>query len=292
MIVSLLFLATSFLFSQEDAALSYQTACKLVKECTPRDAGTIQGKTAAYRILDAVSSVGVDARVDHFKAKTPKGMRDMYNVYATFINNPTSEWTVVISHFDTKSGIDCPGANDGASTTGLLVGIANALTRWVPPVGNIMLIWTDGEECMQYYSPDDGLHGSRRAVQEIKRRGYKVQAAICVDMLGDKDLGILIPRNSSMALANIAKYAAAQIGETSLVKSVDDVVKDDHVPFMESGIKAINLIDFHYGTKTNLNDLWHTKNDTIENISKDSLLKSGRLVLEMLRVLHQSVASK
>lgn len=251
----------------------------------------MQGKTAAYRILDAVSSAGADAYIDHFKTKTPKGPRDMYNVYATFINNPTSDWTVVISHFDTKSGISCPGANDGASTTGLLVGIANALTRWRAPSGNIMLVWTDGEECMRHYSSDDGLHGSRRAVQEIKRKRYNVQAAICVDMLGDKNLNISIPRNSSPALANIAKYAAEKIGEKSLVKQIDDSIIDDHVPFLEGGIKAISLIDFHYGTKPNLNDLWHTKNDIIENISEASLLKSGRLVLEMLKVLHQNVAS-
>ena len=65
----------------------------------------------------------------------------------------------------------------------------------------------------------------------------------------------------------------------------EDLVKDDHVAFLEAGFKAIDLIDFDYGSAPGLNDYWHTEQDTVDKISEASLLKSGKLVCEMLNVL-------
>ena len=59
-------------------------------------------------------------------------------------------------------------------------------------------------------------------------------------------------------------------------------MKDDHVPFLEAGMKAIDLIDFSYGPE---NSWWHTPDDTPDKVSRDSLQKSGSLVCEMLNVL-------
>ena len=84
------------------------------------------------------------------------------------------------------------------------------------------------------------------------------------------------------ALSKIALYAARSIGEPDLVKLTEDTVKDDHVPFLEAGMKAIDLIDFSYGPD---NAWWHTSEDTCDKVSGESLLKSGRLVCEMLNIL-------
>ena len=62
-------------------------------------------------------------------------------------------------------------------------------------------------------------------------------------------------------------------------------VTDDNVPFGKKGYKTINLIDFSYGSAPGLNDYWHTPKDTMDKISEASLLKSGRLVAEMLNLL-------
>ena len=278
-------LAAVLAFSREDARVSYDTARLLVDECTPRDAGTVRGKIAANRILDAASAAGADARLDRFEATTPRGPRIFHNVYAEFAVRQSADWTVIVSHFDTKPGVKCPGANDGASTSGLLVGIASMLSRWRTPKGNVMLVWTDGEECMESYTADDGLWGSKRAVKELRRRGYRVKAVICLDMLGDRDLGIKIPRNSSPALADIAIFAAEQAGEKGLVERSDELVKDDHVPFLDAGMKAIDLIDFEYGSAPGKNDYWHSPEDTMDKVSERSLMRSGKIVAEMINVL-------
>lgn len=280
--LSLLF-AVALAFTEQDAQIAYSMALGLVKDCSPRDAGTAQARIASNRILDMASSVGADVRRDVFRAMTPRGEREFVNLYAEFrAADPSARWVVLVSHYDTKPGSGCPGANDGASTSGLLVGLANAFYNWQTPKGNLMLIWTDGEECMESYSENDGFWGSKRAAEYIYQKAYKVQAVLCLDMLGDKDLTILVPSNGTEPLRKIAAIAARRIGQPNLVKLVPDEVKDDHMPFLAKGFKAIDLIDFDYGPG---NSYWHTPQDTIENISRESLMASGRLVTELLNIL-------
>ena len=277
------FLAAALVFSPQDARLSYEAAKSLVTECTPRDAGTIRGRIASNRILDLASAAGADVRRDVFRAQTPHGEKEFTNLYAAFTDgSETSRWVVVVSHYDTKTGGKCPGANDGASTSGLLVGLANAYTNWDAPKGNLLLVWTDGEECMESYGEDDGLWGSRRAAEYVAAKRFDVRAVICLDMLGDENLSISVPANGTPALAKIAVHAATRAGYPGLVRSIPEQVKDDHVPFLEKGYKAIDLIDFEYGPH---NAYWHTEQDTMEHVSEESLLKSGRVVVSLLNIL-------
>lgn len=276
-------LAASLAFGPEDAAFAEKATREFVETCTPRDAGTIRGGIAANWILDRASMTGADVRRDVFQAMTPKGMRRFVNLYAEFPTNPTSRWVVLVSHYDTKPDTGCPGANDGGSTTGLLISLANVISEWREQHGNVMLVWTDGEECMgERYSPDDGFQGSQRAVRYLQEKKRQVQAVLCLDMLGDADLSISVPANGDATLAKIAQHAARRIGEKGLVKPMKDAVKDDHVAFMDAGYRAIALIDFDYGPG---NAWWHTPEDTCEKLSRDSYLKAGRLVCEMLGIL-------
>lgn len=276
-------LAATLAFTPSDAHLAYETARSLVEDCTPRDGGTPGANRAALRILDAASAVGADVRRDVFRAQTPKGERMFINLYGEFRPvDPTASWVVLVSHYDTKSSVACPGANDGASTSGLLVAIADAYSSWSDRRGNLLLIWTDGEECQEGYSDDDGFWGSKRAAEWLRSSGRKVQAVICLDMLGDRDLSISVPANGAPSLAKIALHAARRIGAAGLVVRSDESVLDDHVAFLKCGFRAIDLIDFSYGPD---NSFWHTSQDTMENISEASLLSSGRLVAELLNIL-------
>ena len=274
-----LIFAAALTFTPADAALALSNAVEIVRDCTPRDPGTVRGGIAAYRILDLASAAGANARLDRFSAATPRGTGRFVNVVAEFVASPTCDWVVVVSHYDTKTGVDCPGANDGASTSGLLTGIANALSDRPFGRGNVMLVWTDGEECLETYSDIDGLHGSRRAAARLKESGRKVRGVVCVDMLGDRDLGISIPRNGTDSLAEAALRAAAARGLRGTVSRSDIVVKDDHQPFLDLGFPAIDLIDFSYGHG---NSWWHTREDTPDKISAESLHKAGSLVLAIL----------
>ena len=278
-------------FTEADAHVAFTAASNLVERCTPRDAGTMRGRLAANWILDRVSRTGVDASLDKFRAPTPDGERPFANVIVEFPGMKTNAaWIVVMSHFDTMPNIGegFQGANDGASTSGLLIALVRAIRRAGRQPENIALVWTDGEECRRSYGPNDGFQGSRRLAESYRARNRAVKAAICLDMLGDKNLNITIPANTTPILKNIALAAAKRIGAVSMIKAKDDIaVKDDHSAFLEIGYPSIDLIDFDFGSAPGLNDWWHTSHDTLDKVSTASLLVSGRLTAEILNALQQ-----
>ena len=278
-------LAAALAFSPTDARLALDTAGELVSTAPRRDSGTRGAETAAAFIALRVSQIGADVKRDRFKAKTPAGLATFSNLHADFVADPAAPWVVIVSHYDTKPGADCPGANDGASTTGLLVALAAALRRERPARGNVRLMWLDGEECRKAYLEDDGFQGSKRAARLLAESGLDVKAVVCVDMLGDRDLEITIPRNSSPKLKSLALDAARRAGLGYKVRAIDELVKDDHVAFLSRGFPAIDLIDFDYGSEWGLNDYWHSPRDTVDKLSARSLYDSGRLVAGMVNAL-------
>ena len=275
-------------FTADDARNAYSVAADFVRECTPRDAGTVRGRLAANWIMDRVSRTGVDATVDAFKADSPRGERNFANVVVEFPGTKrNAPWIVLISHFDTPPGIGngFEGANDGASTTALLIALAKSIRRAGPQPDNIMLLWTDAEECMVSYSDNDGFQGSKHALKGFKERRRAVKAAIGLDMLGDRDLNIQIPVNGTVKLQNAVFEAAKRVGLEGVVSFGRDVVKDDFAVFYDAGCPAVNLIDFQFGSSPGKNDYWHTGEDRMDKISEESLLKSGMIAAELLNML-------
>lgn len=278
-------LAATLLFAPADADIAYGAASELVEKHTPRDSGTLSSRRAADFIHDRLKASGAKAELDFFKADTPAGERYFVNVESAFVSNTNNEWIVFVSHFDTKKGVACPGANDGASTTGLLIALAGKLVKQNPEKTNVLLLWTDGEECFNDYAENDGLWGSRHAAKKLKDSGVKVRAVVCFDMLGDKDLKITIPENSHQGFRDGILKIAKRKNLADKIVAVDDIVIDDHVPFLEAGFKAVDLIDFDYGSRPGLNDYWHTSKDTIDKISRESLLLAGEIATWLINGL-------
>jgi len=287
--LSALLVSAALVFTEADAGFAYNCASNFVEKCPTRDAGTVGGHLAANWILDTASIAGADVRRDRFKApmRMANGKvveRTFTNLYAMFKTTPDAPWVVFVSHYDTKPGANCPGANDGASTTGLLISLASALSgRGHDGKANILVVWLDGEECISSYGEDDGFWGSKRAAAELQRRETNVRAVVCLDMLGDRSLNITIPSNGSDSLIKIAKIASKRAGVE--VSCIAAEMKDDHVPFLTAGYSAIDLIDFDYGSASGKNDWWHTPQDTMDKVSRESLLTSGRLVAELINIL-------
>lgn len=286
MVFPALIAAALLSFGENDARNAYDVASKLVERHTPRVAGTVRGAIAANFIFNTVTSAGADARVDKFEAPAPDGRRQFSNVYAKYVFDPSQPWIVLLSHFDSKKGVDCPGANDGASTTGLLAALCEILTRdRVKLKRNLLFVWTDGEECHEEYSENDGLWGAKRALAQIRAQELPVRAVICLDMLGDRNLNISLPRNTTPVMRRLALLAAKRTGLDRYISESDDCVVDDHAPFFNAGYNTVNLIDFSFGSEAGKNDYWHTPNDVMENVSEKSLEISGKILVEMINIL-------
>ncbi len=269
-----------------DGQRAYSEVEALV-EFTPRDAGTPNGFKAAGHILKRLKTFCIYAEIDTFTDQTPEGKKTMHNVIGR-IPGKSDRWIIVGSHFDTMPGIaNFQGANDGGSSTGVLLELARVLAGCKPESG-IIFAFFDGEEGVAHYIPGDGLHGSRHLAAQLAQSGQhkKTTAMILLDMVGDKDLHFVLPTNSSQSLTKALFEAARSTGLRDYFSiSSSSVITDDHVPFMRVGIPAIDLIDFKYGSGPGKNEYWHTDLDNMDHISAESLGITGSVVLEMLKTL-------
>ena len=115
-----------------------------------------------------------------------------------------------------------------------------------------------------------------------------MRAVIVLDMIGDRDLNVGIPRNGSRTLVLAALDAADALGYAGIFRRADGGVIDDHVPFLERGMPAIDLIDFEFGSAPGRNDYWHTPEDTLDKLSAASLETVGRVALQMVLELDRT----
>ncbi|OGV58832.1 MAG: hypothetical protein A2283_00600 [Lentisphaerae bacterium RIFOXYA12_FULL_48_11] len=251
----------------------------------PRPAGTEGAKSAAKYIAGRLKDFGIEPIIDEFSDQTPEGRKTFRNVLGE-LQGPKDSVIILLSHYDTKSGIsaDFNGANDSGSSTGLLLELARLLKQTKPSGATILFAFLDGEECLKEYSPADGLHGSRRLARTLVQnaRAQKVIAVILMDMIGDANLNVGIPRNSSRQLTSILFDSAREENVRLKFSMNNNYVLDDHVPFLQAGMPSIDIIDFDYGSESGRNDYWHTTKDTIDKITADSLQTVGRVVIRML----------
>jgi Zn-dependent M28 family amino/carboxypeptidase len=254
----------------------------------PRVAGSPGAKAAADYLYKRLEDLGLDPSIDVFSDRTPEGDKIFRNISAVLRGTGTGI-VVVASHIDTKAGIadTFAGANDSGSSTAVLLALADVLKSNPPLRCTVVLAFLDGEECLRDYGPGDGLHGSRRLLRRMQSRGEagNVTAFVLLDMIGDRHLSVTIPSNSTPSLVSRAFEAARAEGRRLRFSLSRNAILDDHVPFLEAGIPAVDLIDFEYGTAPGRNDYWHTPQDTIDKLSAESLEIIGRVTVRMLNSL-------
>lgn len=222
---------------------------------------------------------------DSFTARTPLGPRAMTNLIAKF-PGASGRVLVVSGHYDTyaRPGLHFVGANDGGSSTGFLLQLASTLATQKLR-GSVWVVWLDGEESFVSWSGDDHTYGSRHLVEQWRREGVlpSIAALINVDMIGDANLNLLYDLNSTAWLRDLVWTIAAKLGYAAhFPKHPPGAIEDDHVPFIQAGVPALDLIDYDYGPG---NVYWHTERDTMDKLSARSFEIVGSVVLETLRVL-------
>jgi Zn-dependent M28 family amino/carboxypeptidase len=182
------------------------------------------------------------------------------------------------AHYDTRARADqSPGAEatpvigavDGGSGVAVLIELAHALD----------LSTIDHEIRLAFFDVEDNggngidgwdwIAGSRYSADNLKTLP---QAMILVDMVGQIDQEFYLEGNSDVELQAEIWAIAADLGyASSFIPSLKYTMIDDHVPFAQRGIRAIDIIDFDY-------PYWHTTEDTVDKMSAESLAEVGRVI--------------
>jgi Zn-dependent M28 family amino/carboxypeptidase len=230
---------------------------------------------------------GDNVEVDSFTATTPVGNFPIHNIIAKFPGKKDGI-IVIAGHYETNYPLpnDFVGANDGGSTTGLLLELANQF-RGKPNDGySIWLLWTDGEEAFGKWSDNDSLYGTKHLAAKWKQDGTaaKIKAFILLDMIGDADLDVQRDNNSTPWLSNLVYQAATTLGYQSHFFERTTAIEDDHIPFAKIGVPVVDIIDIDYGYA---NAYHHTTQDTLDKLSPKSLQIVGDVVLEMIQYINQ-----
>ena len=215
-----------------------------------------------------------------FTDETPQGKVRFVNLIATFDADAGAKAApsfLLCSHYDTKlfTTARFVGANDGGSSTGLLLEMARVLAQQPTLARKVQLVFFDGEEAYVSFTATDGLYGSRYFARQLGSERKQFRGGIVFDMVGDRSLTITLPPDSPSEIT-LGIFAAADALKvrSHFTYSANGIV-DDHTPLNAVGIPTIDLIDFDFPP-------WHTPEDTMDKISAESLAVVGAVALRYL----------
>jgi len=261
-----------------DGTRAYQDILRQT-EMGPRIPDSVAHAQARAWMQEELEAAGWQVEVQVFDALGHRG----YNLIAS--HGETSPEIILGAHYDTRIYADHDpdvdkreqavlGANDGASGVAILLELARKIpAQHPPPHPSIWLVFFDLEDNGRIPTWD-WILGSRAFVS-----GYTLNpdAVIILDMLGDTDLNIYLERNSDPELSTKIWAQAAELGyEEFFIAEEKFSMLDDHTPFLEAGIPAVDIIDFDY-------PYWHTTADTADKVSPESLQMVGDTMLAWLK---------
>jgi len=258
----------------------------------PREPGSAASAGAREYVRQQVESVGLKLQELPFVAQTPHGPVNMVNLVAE-VKGTEPGLILLTNHYDTKVFRDFRfvGANDGGSTTAWMIEMARLLgparqgrTLW--------LCWFDGEEAYGEWSEADSLYGSRHMVEWLKETGRfaELRALINVDMIGDCQLDVIRDKGAPEWLLQAVWNTANQMGVKGFSMR-ELLIDDDHKPFRDAGVPALNLIDFQYGGgPIEHQQNWHTPRDQIDLVCPDSLAAVGEVLLAALPLIDAAIS--
>jgi glutaminyl-peptide cyclotransferase len=222
----------------------------------------------------------IEQKFDHVTVKGDT--LHLRNILAR-INPAAAQRVLYLTHWDTRPVSDLardpaqrnmpmPGANDGASGVALFLGIADALKKTPATVG-VDLLFVDGEDYGDFGAMKDVLMGSTYFASHLPSPDYKPLYAVLWDMIGDKDLDIYqepLSLQRAPEVVSLVWNEAQALGYSRyfINSPMNQGVTDDHVPLLDAGIHAIDVIDFTYPPH-------HTPEDTFDKISARSLQVVG-----------------
>jgi Zn-dependent M28 family amino/carboxypeptidase len=248
----------------------------------PRPDGSPAIQKLRVWIRQQLAPRGCEISFDRFTAQTPDGPVQMENIIARFPGK-SGRAIAITGHYDTKKLPGFVGANDGGSSTGFLLEMA-AVLEGQPRIDDLYLVFFDGEEAVREWTDTDSVYGSRHLAEKWTADGTnrRLKALINVDMIGDKNFKLVWETGSAASLRNLVWDAADSLGFSAAFPRQGTPVADDHMPFLNAGVRALDLIDFE-----SQSSFWHTPQDTMDKLSARSFEIVGNVLVKVVGELEQ-----
>lgn len=271
----------------------------------PRVPNSKAHKEASKWFKQKFESYGASVIMQEFSDYVYDGTKvELTNVIASFY--PEKKKRILLAaHWDTRPFSDhgnedkyapIDGANDGGSGVGVLLEVARVLSQNTAPNVGVDIVLFDGEDWGTHdrearVEPPNGKDvwwclGSQYWSKNKHKANYSAYYGILLDMVGAPNATFYFDGNSQQNAGRVLNKVwdiGAQLGYASTFKKElgFDGIIDDHVYVNKyANIPMIDIID--HRPPSNFTPVWHTTNDNMENISKETLEKVTNLLMTVL----------
>jgi Zn-dependent M28 family amino/carboxypeptidase len=259
-------------------------------------------KKCAQFLVNELESYGAKVFVQEAAVTAYNKERlNIKNITGSF--NPDSKRRILLfAHWDSRPYADqdektsnhnqpIDGADDGASGVGVLLEIARQISANQINTG-IDIIFFDAEDYgtpnfVKDYSTDSWCLGSQLWAKNPHIPDYKANFGILLDMVGAKG-ATFYKETTSVRYANQYVELVWNTGKNLgygkyFINAQSGYVIDDHKYVMEGRrIPCIDIINYSPNNAKGFGDHWHTMNDIMDNIDKETLKAVGQTVLEVV----------
>ncbi len=263
----------------------------------PRNPGSNGHKQMLIYLQNELKKFADEIQLQSFSYNGYEGeVLNLTNIIGRF--NPENKNRILLcAHWDTrpraehatvdsKKNLPIIGANDGASGVGVLLEISNILKQQKVNYG-VDIVLLDGED----YGKENDLNyfclGSKYFAANYYKNSYPA-FGILLDMVGDKEAEFFKEGNSILYASDVVDmiWNIAELKNASIFSAKEgSTIYDDHIPLNQAGIKTVDIIDADFVGARSSNkrrNYWHSENDTMENISKETLQQVGDVLTYFL----------
>ena len=287
-------------------AFDVDSAYAFVKAQTdfgPRTLGSEAHAQCARYLVDKLSEFCDTAFAQDFNARTYDGKSwKAQNIIGSFAPEKT-ERVVLSSHWDSRPFADhdpnaanhdkaIDGANDGASGVGVLLEVARQLQKLNPAVG-VDIVLFDAED----YGPKEGEQappgewwglGSQYWAQHLHKPDYMARYGILLDMVGSPNARFyqesFSVRDAQPVVAKVWAHAYDLGYGDCFINQPGGIITDDHYYVNKyAPFKMIDIIHYDMYSGTGFDPVWHTMNDNIQHIDKNTLGVVGKTLLHVIK---------
>lgn len=265
----------------------------------PRIHGTDGHALCVGYIISRLEAAGAEVSVQDtvFAPVGADSKRQRVRNITGIFNSGAPRHVMLLAHYDTRPWADqeedttlhskpIDGANDGASGVAVLLEIAR-LMKDMPKNVEVEMLFVDAEDAGSYADDFSWCLGSQAWADAFDPTSRRVpEYAILLDMVGGKNAVFpheyFSERYARQVNDRVWKSARELGFGDRFPDEIGGALNDDHIHVLRMGIPAIDIVESAHPATGSFNPTWHTLDDNIDNIDRNTLKMVGDVVINTI----------